>query len=106
MIEQYEESIDAYKKALALRETSVCHFNLAVTYADKGDNDLAIQHYKAAIELDEAEDRINLDAICSLGNAQVSIQQYAEATENFNKVLKYHPDNFTATQGLAKIKAF
>lgn len=63
MTENYEEAIDAYKRALAIKETAVCHFNLAVTYDAKNDLQKAFEHFQATITMDAG----NIDAYCNLG---------------------------------------
>ena len=45
MLEHFEESIDAYTKALAINESTLCHYNIAVAYSDMEQLDKAAEHY-------------------------------------------------------------
>jgi len=64
MTNKYQESIEAYQKALNLNDkNSETHFNIASAYNDLGEVNKAIIHYKKAIELDKE----NLDTYFSLG---------------------------------------
>ena len=50
MLNKFEDSVDAYLKALAINnESPECHFNLASAYNDLGQFEKAVKYYKLAI---------------------------------------------------------
>ena len=65
--------------ALEIRESSECHFNIAVTLSEMGRKEEAIEHFRKAVK----QDPTNVDTYISLGTTLASIKQMREAKEAF-----------------------
>ena len=94
MLEKYEESVDAYTRALAINESTLCHYNIAVAYSDMEQLDKAAEHYQKAIDMDEA----NVEAYMSLGDIMIKINNMPAALQAFTAVLEYEPENIEARE--------
>lgn len=79
-----------YDAALAhfakIRDTgSKIRFNMGIIYATTGDHELAVEHFRAALELD----RYLAVAYFQQGVSNFLLQEYEEAKDNFNDALLY-----------------
>ncbi|RYX99604.1 tetratricopeptide repeat protein, partial [bacterium] len=70
-----------YKSALAINPDTSIHNNLGVAYYMSGKNDLAIEEYKKAIQLNP----VHIDAHNNLGIAYESIGKKDEALSEYKK---------------------
>lgn len=100
MLEKFEESVDAYNKALAINESTLCHYNVAVAYSDLEQLDKAAEHFQKAINMDEA----NVEAYMSLGDILLKLDRIEEALQAYQAVLDQDPDNIEARDQLVRIK--
>jgi tetratricopeptide (TPR) repeat protein len=86
----YEEAIKCFKKAIAINPNYIeAHYNLGITYHDKGMLDEAITEYKKAIAL--KPDYIN--AQYNLGMTYYDKGMLDEAIVEFNKAITIDPDS-------------
>lgn len=100
MLEKFEESVDAYTRALAINESTLCHYNIAVAYSDMEQLDKAAEHYQKSIDMDEA----NVEAYMSLGDIMMKLDRNEEALEAFAAVLEHEPSNGIARECYDSLK--
>jgi len=89
---------DDKKKAKIFRLPS--HLNCAVCMVKTGQFRGAIEQTNKALEIDST----NIKALFRKGLAFASLDEWANAEENFNKVLELEPDNKDAKLEIAKMK--
>ena len=99
-LEKVEKAIDAYTKALAIKERPCCHFNIAVAYSDLGQLDKAVEHYQEAINIDEAF----VDAYISHIKILVKLNRKEEAMQVYAALLEQDPDNVEARAEYERFK--
>ncbi len=90
---QYPNAIQAYKQSLAITpEDAITNYNLANVYRLIGNEDKSIAHYFVVINLKEKEGvdvgSLYLDSYNNLGICYKNIENYAQAIECFEKILK------------------
>jgi len=96
MLLQYEKAINSYQLALKLNPDSAeCHFNLASTYNDKGDEEPALAHFLQARAFDESNIEIHLN----LGSLYEKRQMYNDSLESFKAALNLDEKNEKAKDG-------
>ena len=100
MQDKFAEAVDAYNKALAINESTLCHYNIAVAYQDMEQLDKAAEHYQKAIDMDQA----NVEAYLSLGDIFIKLNRNEEALQCFNAVLEQEPDNLDAREYYDRLK--
>ncbi len=87
------EQIICNRTAVGIRpQSSVAHFNLAVTLADLKDLRGAVQHYLKAIEIDRSFDR----AHTNLGRHLYDLKDVPGAIKHFQKAIEIDPNNHRA----------
>ena len=101
MQDKFEEAVDAYNKALAINESTLCHYNIAVAYQDMEQLDKAAEHYQKAIDMDNA----NVEAYLSLGDILIKLNRNEEALQCFTAVLEQEPDNLDAREYYDRLKS-
>ncbi len=124
------EAIEAFKKAVEIREEGEIYYNIGVCYYEENNLDDAIKYYEKSIELlpDFVSSYINL-AVCysrkfrieegmkyakkaieinphmykpyaTLGSCYRELGQYEEAVENYKKCLELDDENYEALYGI------
>jgi len=68
---------------------SSAHVNLGLIYQERGDADLAVEHYTKALEIDPAE----IDALYQLGRIARQRRQFAEAITRFDGVVQMNNEH-------------
>lgn len=79
------------------------HNNLGRAWNLAGNDDMAIKHYREAIELDRLRGSHNMRAITNLGNRLVTRERYEEADELYDYALRIRPDFAPALNGKGKV---
>src|SRR5262249_46390760 len=88
-LRRYQEAIDDYSQALALRRDSITYAHRGWAYLVREAWWPALDNFDAAIELDPR----NGDAYNGRGYARVKLGQYREAVEDAEKAVKLGPDD-------------
>lgn len=99
MLTKYQESVDAYKKALDINASSECHFNIAVAYNDTNQLEDAAHHYAMAAQLDLN----NTDANLNLGNIYEQLGKVEQARSVYHTVIEKNPHNHAAAEALQRL---
>ncbi len=87
---QYSEAIICLKEAISLQKwNSNLWYNLAITYRDSGDVDMAIETAIAAFFLDDSD----IDVINTLATLYLSIKDYELAKTYCDLGINAHPEN-------------
>ena len=93
----YEEAIKCFKKASTINPNSASiHYNLGVTYYDKGMLDESITEYKKAIAIYPNY----IDAVYNLGLAYSEKELMDRAIAEFKKVIAINPNSADAHHNL------
>ncbi|NLE28796.1 MAG: tetratricopeptide repeat protein [Phycisphaerae bacterium] len=82
------------------RKAALHEYKLASEYRYRGQQDLAILHFKRAIELDAEF----VDPYIEIGSVLMTMQRYNDATGFYLQSLGLNPRSVRAWQGLAKAK--
>ena len=124
------EAIEAFEKAVEIREEGEIYYNIGVCYYEENNLDSAIKYYEKSIELlpDFVSSYINL-AVCysrkfrveegmkyakkaieinphmyepyaTLGSCYRELGQYEDAVENYKKCLELDDENYEALYGI------
>ena len=92
-LEKYDEALEIYKKAVALRYTDAfLYVSLGNIYQVKGDNINALVSYQKALELCP-EYKYNY---LNVANVELALKHYSEAEDNYKKFLESYPENYDA----------
>lgn len=98
-LEQYQDAINAYKKAVLLRPNDAfIYVSLGNIYQTIGENDNALAAYNKAMELCP-EYKYNY---INIANIELVQKKYDEAEKYYNKFLELYPDNDEALANLAE----
>lgn len=97
--EQYAEAVQAYQKALKLRNNDAfIYVSLGSIYQTLGENDKALDAYKKALELCP-EYKYNY---INIANIELAKKNYNDAEDYYSKFLTLYPDNNEAKSNLAE----
>jgi tetratricopeptide (TPR) repeat protein len=89
-IQQYDEAMEAFMKALALsQDVAIVHFYLGTCFLHKGWYDRAIEALKQAMELGYKFP----DCYSNMGVSYFELGKYREAIEEISKALELNPYN-------------
>ncbi|KAK4850782.1 hypothetical protein QYF36_009751 [Acer negundo] len=94
-----QEAILCYQRAVQTRPTAIAFGNLASTYYERGQSDMAILYYKQAISCDSRF----LEAYNNLGNALKDVGRVDEAIQCYNQCLALQPSHPQALTNLGNI---
>ncbi|KAK0599547.1 hypothetical protein LWI29_006221 [Acer saccharum] len=94
-----QEAILCYQRAVQTRPTAIAFGNLASTYYERGQSDMAILYYKQAISCDSRF----LEAYNNLGNALKDVGRVEEAIQCYNQCLALQPSHPQALTNLGNI---
>ena len=86
--EDYNQAVDAYKKAIALKESSALHNNLGQAYAKLGRADEAMAEYNTAASLDPTNAGLYY---YNLGAILTNVGKLEEANAAFDKSIAADP---------------
>jgi len=91
--EDYTQAVEAYKKALALKESAALHNNLGQAYAKLGKADEAMAEYNAAAQLDPSNAGLYF---YNLGAILTNAGKLEEANAAFDKAIAANPNRAEA----------
>lgn len=94
-----QEAIVCYQRAVQTRPNAIAFGNLASTYYERGQADMAILYYKQAIGCDPRF----LEAYNNLGNALKDVGRVDEAIQCYNQCLSLQPSHPQALTNLGNI---
>ncbi|KAH9784234.1 putative UDP-N-acetylglucosamine--peptide N-acetylglucosaminyltransferase SEC [Citrus sinensis] len=94
-----QEAIMCYQRAVQTRPNAIAFGNLASTYYERGQADMAILYYKQAIGCDPRF----LEAYNNLGNALKDVGRVDEAIQCYNQCLSLQPSHPQALTNLGNI---
>jgi tetratricopeptide (TPR) repeat protein len=94
---QYQQAIDAYKKAVQLNPGSAdANYNLGMAYSSLGQYKEAIEAYKRAIHIKPDYEAVYYN----LGHAYSNLKQYDNSVKAFRHAIREKPDYIEAYYGL------
>jgi Tfp pilus assembly protein PilF len=94
---QYQQAIEAYKKAVQLDpESADANYNLGMSYSSLGQYKEAIEAYKRAIRIKPDYEA----AYYNLGHAYSNLKQYDNSVKAFRDAIRRKPDYVEAYYGL------
>ena len=94
----YHDLESLYLDTIAQNPTSWnAHHNLGIVYEGRGEHEKAIEHHRAAVELDPAQARSRI----SLATALISTKRWDEAAEQLTKAIDSQPDDYDRSHALA-----
>ncbi|KAJ4721143.1 Tetratricopeptide repeat (TPR)-like superfamily protein [Melia azedarach] len=94
-----QEAILCYQRAVQTRPNAIAFGNLASTYYERGQADMAILYYKQALGCDPRF----LEAYNNLGNALKDVGRVDEAIQCYNQCLALQPSHPQALTNLGNI---
>ncbi|WXU00459.1 MAG: Photosystem I assembly protein Ycf3 [Catillopecten margaritatus gill symbiont] len=98
---QYQEAIDAYKKAIEIKpDEDRAYNNMGIAYGKLGQYQEAIDAYKKAIEIKPDKD----EAYYNMGIAHDKLGQHQEAIDAYKKAIEIKPDEDEAYTNLFELR--
>lgn len=98
-----QQAIAYYELALSLdEEMSTAHFNIANSYFEMSNFDMAIDHYHKTLAIDN----LDINAYTGIADAYVELGEFDLAMEYYNKSIDINPSHTDAIFGMMTVLDF